>query len=506
MPCTTLLVGKKASYDGSTLMARNEDSPSGQFTAKKFIVVRPEDQPRHYQSVLSAFSLDLKEVPLRYTAMPNADPAQGFWGEAGVKEANVAMSETETITSNPRVLGADPLVKSGIGEEDMLALVLPYIHSAREGVERLGRLLEQFGTYEMNGIGFQDANEIWWMETIGGHHWMARRVPDDACVVMPNQQGIDMLDLEDALGRQEEAMCSADLAAFIAENHLDLGFDRDLEWDADEDADDPDLQFMARSPYGRKEHDLLDARAAFGSHDDADHTYITPRAWFMLRCLSPHYADWDRDVHFGPASDRLPWAICPEKKVTVEDVKYLLSSHYQGTPYDCYGRNPAAAGERVRPIGINRNNFLALTQIRPYLPADRAALEWIAEGSNVFNAFVPFYTQVNRTPAYLAETGKVPDSQQFYWANRLIGALADAHFAACASSIERYQKAVAARAHALIHQFDRTEAHGEDVTGMLERFNDSLAAMAKEETNNCLGKVLYEASNLMKNAFSRSDA
>ena len=40
-------------------------------------------------------------------------------------------------------------------------------------------------------ISFQDVNEIWWLETIGGHHWMARRVPDDSYVVMPNQLGID---------------------------------------------------------------------------------------------------------------------------------------------------------------------------------------------------------------------------------------------------------------------------------------------------------------------------
>lgn len=29
MACTTILVGKKASYDGSTMIARNDDSPSG---------------------------------------------------------------------------------------------------------------------------------------------------------------------------------------------------------------------------------------------------------------------------------------------------------------------------------------------------------------------------------------------------------------------------------------------------------------------------------------------
>ena len=74
------------------------------------------------------------------------------------------MTATETITSNPRVLGADPMVvyqpaedgkaevPGGIGEEDIVVLVLPYINSAREGVKRLGSLLEQYGTYEKNGI------------------------------------------------------------------------------------------------------------------------------------------------------------------------------------------------------------------------------------------------------------------------------------------------------------------------------------------------------------------
>ncbi len=46
-------------------------------------------------------------------------------------------------------------------------------------------------------------DEIWWLETIGGHHWMAVKVPDDHYVAMPNQLGIDHFDLEDALGEQK---------------------------------------------------------------------------------------------------------------------------------------------------------------------------------------------------------------------------------------------------------------------------------------------------------------
>ena len=163
-----------------------------------------------------------------------------------------------------------PEVSGGIGEEDIVYLVLPYIHTAREGVLRLGKLLEKYGTYEMNGIAFQDVHEIWWLETIGGHHWIAKRVPDDAYVVMPNQLGSDQFDLEDALGAKKNHLCSADLDNFIENNHLDLS------WNG-----------------------VLNPRDAFGSHDDSDHVYNTPRAWFMLRYLNPHSKKWDGAVMTG---------------------------------------------------------------------------------------------------------------------------------------------------------------------------------------------------------------
>ena len=180
------------------MIARNDDSGSGHFTPKKFVVVHSEDQPRTYKSVISHLEIELPENPLRYSAVPNAVKGEGIWAASGVNEAHVAMTATETITSNPRVLGADPLVRycpagegteekaGGIGEEDLVCIVLPYIRSAKEGVKRLGSLLETYGTYEMNGIAFQDKDEIWWMETIGGHHWMAVKVPDNAYVMMPN--------------------------------------------------------------------------------------------------------------------------------------------------------------------------------------------------------------------------------------------------------------------------------------------------------------------------------
>ncbi len=468
MPCTTLLVGKKASYDGSTMMARNEDSGSGHFCPKKLVVVRPDEQPRRYRSVISGIEIELPDDPLRYTAMPNALPDEGLWAAAGVNAANVAMTATETITSNPRVQGADPLVKGGIGEEDLVTLTLPYIRSAREGVERLGALLERYGTYEMNGIGFQDADEIWWLETIGGHHWIAKRVPDDMCVVMPNQQGIDAFDLEDAFGEGKTCLCSADLLPFITDAHLDLK---------------PD------SP-------VFDARAAFGSEDDSDRSYNTPRAWDMLRRLCP-----SRAGEWTPEAFDLPWCVAPERLVTPEDVKYLLSSHFQGTPFDPYAKyGDLSLRGKYRPIGINRNNFLALTQIRPGVPAHRAALEWIAMGSNVFNAFVPLYANAATVPEWFSDTEKTVSTGSFYWTNRLIGALADAQYDQCRFHIERYQNAVACRVRALLTRF---EQGGQDTN---ETVNEALCAAVREETFDVLDKVLYEVSCKMRNGYARSDA
>ena len=484
MACTTILVGKKASYDGSTMIARNDDSPSGVFTEKKLAVINENEQKSEYVSKISHVKIELPKESLRYTLMPSVDDSEGIWGAAGINSENVSMTATETITSNPRVLGADPLVKyvpkseehdeiiGGIGEEDLVVLTLPYIHSAKEGVLRLGSLLEKYGTYESNGIAFSDKDEIWWLETIGGHHWIAVKVPDDKYVVMPNQFGLDNFDFADAFGTQKENLCSKDLKEFVEENHLDVNFNGNF-----------------------------NPRLAFGSHDDSDHTYNTPRAWYMLRYFNPHHCNWDSNEKYTPLSDDLPWSMIPEKKITVEDVKYILSSHYQGTPYDCYlrfGDNNMKGA--YRPIGISRTSFMSISQIRGYMEKEKQAIEWFCFGSNVFNAIVPIYTNVNKIPSYYGNTTLDVSTDNFYWCSRLIGALSDSQFNLCNIHIERYQNAVLTNSHMILNEYDKMKDNCD-----LEEANEKIANMAKKETQKTLNKVLYEVSCHMKNGYSRSD-
>ena len=542
MPCTTILVGKAASYDGSTIIARNDDSGAGSYTPKKYAVVHPEEQPRIYKSVISHVEIELPDDPMRYTCVPNALSGEGIWAASGVNAANVAMTATETITSNPRVLGADPLVcyepadgdkpekAGGIGEEDIMSITLPYIKSAREGVIRLGSLLEQYGTYEMNGIAFQDVDEIWWLETIGGHHWIARKVPDDVYVVMPNQFGMDEFDLADAIGAQNEFMCSADLPEFIEKYHLNVENmecvmlrnisqtgelqDKDENDDCGQEVDSTNNETDSSDGTYTS---IICPRDIFGSHDDADHVYNTPRAWFMERTLNPNSAVWDGpDADFTPVSDDIPWCMIPEKKITMEDVKYVLSSHYQGTPYDPYGNyGDKSLRGAYRSIGVNRTDFMSAIQIRPYADEDSSAIQWLAFASNAFNVMVPFYTNVDEVPEYLANTSAEVSTDNFYWTSRLIAAMADASYAKSVFHIERYDEKVMSKAHEIIYRYDdllgadrdvQTDAVSKLGQKLRQQANRETADMVRQAASDTLGKVLYELSNQMKNSYSRSDA
>lgn len=66
-----------------------------------------------------------------------------------------------------------------------------------------------------------------------------------------------------------------------------------------------------------------------------------------------------------------------------------------------------------------------------------------------------------------------------------------------------------AKGHALVNEYDKLLEQEQDPAKQMQlkaEANQKIAEMLKKETASTLDKVLYELSNQMKNAYSRSDA
>ena len=190
---------------------------------------------------------------MRYTSTPSVDQSAGPNEEDGFNAANVGESATESVYANDRVLAYDPFVKNGLAEDSMTNLVLPYIHSAREGVERLDKLVAEYGSAEGNGVQFNDQDEVWYMEIATGHHWVAVRIPDDCYAVATNQIAIEQIDFNDP----DNYMWSEGIREFVDAHQLNPN------------------------------NDQWNFRHIFGTNTKLDHHYNTPRVWFAQRYLSP---------------------------------------------------------------------------------------------------------------------------------------------------------------------------------------------------------------------------
>lgn len=205
-----------------------------------------------------------------------------------------------------------------------------------------------------------------------------------------------------------------------------------------------------------------------------------------------------------PRSFELPWCQRPDRKVTIEDVKYVLSNHYQDTPYDPYGPEGTPTSRKsFRPIGINRTSQTAILHIRPNKPKEIAAIQWMAYGSMPFNTIVPLFTQVKTIPDYFANTVENVSTDNFYWTNRLIAALADPHFKHHEADLEDYLEKTMAKGHAMLHAVEAALVKGQPVD--LEEANQGMSDDIQADTQALLNKILFDASNLMTNRFSLSD-
>ena len=374
--CTTIIIGQEQTADGSMIVARSEDWDA--MEAKNYEIFEDTDNgPREFVAKDSPFRCELPEKALGYSALSPYN-LHGHWGSAGFNTAGVGMSATESIFSSDEILKHDPLVENGVAENSVFNITLPYVHTAREGVERLGMLIEKYGIAEGFGIGFVDSKEIWYLETACGHRWLACRMPKDQYFVTGNQSRFRTYDPND----KENYLASADLIEFAEKHGL----------------------------YNPAQGDF-DFHEAYARDIKLDTTYNYPRVWGLQQFFSP-------EIKNDVTKNTFPVFAKAAHKVTLTELRTAFRFHYDNTEHDPYlNSNPK---EPYRPVSIFRTTQTHLLQVRPELPQAIGCVNYVAMGMADLGVFLPLYQGITSYPeAYTKGNGESSDDSA-YWKFRKI--------------------------------------------------------------------------------------
>lgn len=401
--CTTIIVGKDATKDGSIIIARNEDGDSAS-DAIHFLYHQPRAKGYLYQSVQeNKFSYQMPDNLMGYSAAPDwatrNTPSGGTFEEIGFNDAGVGISATETIFSNDKMLKVDPYldesrVTGGITEEAIPTIILPQVKSAREGVMLLGHIIETRGAGEGFGVAFVDSKEAWYLENAGGHQWLAVRVPDDSYFVSANQSRLGEVDLKDT----KNYLSSPNLIVFAKEHGL----------------------------YDPKTDGKFNFHKVYGKNDTTNPSIYNNDRYYNYERVITLQGKYTKSTLKHPVTDGdFPVFLKPDHKLTVADVESGLENYYQGTPNDPYTtKNPE---EKYRPISVMRAQQSHILQTRENLPRPIANVIYLELGMTALGIYVPFYQGATIPDYYQLATDKADDNSAF-WKFRKLQTLAMQNF------------------------------------------------------------------------------
>nr|WP_315552830.1 C69 family dipeptidase [Segatella oris] len=455
--CTTIIVGDQMSTDGSRYLCRSSDFDAMMAINYEFHE-NTTDGPTEFVAKDSGFRCPLPKTALGYTALPDYQ-FPGEWGSAGFNTVGVGMSSTETIFSSQKALECDPYVKDGLAENCTYNIVLPYIHTAREGVERLGKLIEEYGSAEGFGIGFIDDNEIWYLENACGHRWLACKMPRDQYFVTGNQSRFRDFDPND----KENFLASDDLISFAEKNGL---------------YDPKQGKFDFHEAYS---HDCKDA-------DRDDFTYNYPRVWGIQKLLSP-------SVKNDVSRNTFPVFAKADEKISLQTLRKAFRFHYDGTAHDPYLHNNGK--EPYRPVSIFRTTQTHIIQVRPNLPQSIGHITYVALGMADLGVFLPLYQGVKRVPeAYTRGRGKA-DHESAYWKFRKVMTLGMVNYNAYAPIIKDRYAQLEIENDRLQHDFEAQylvvyKDNPQRANTMLQQFSDRLLHRALDVADHLLNELFTQ--------------
>lgn len=376
--CTNILVSKGASKDGSVMITYSADAA---FMPKLLLVPSMKFKDGELMSVRG---WEDEEIVGKIRA------AKITYGVVGlINEYQVSISETTTggrrELRNPEGM---------LDYDGLMMLALQHSKTAREAIQVIAKLCEEYG-YRSGGESFSiaDKNEVWLMEIIGkgpgvkGLIWVAGRVPDGYITAHANMSRITTFPMEDT----DNWLYAEDIVDFATEK----GFY------------DP----LSGNPF---------------SYRDAYHPNISvvskrvcaARVWSVYRRVAPS-KNFSADFHRGvDGTIDYPLFIKPDKKLSVQDVMYLMRDHYEGTEFDMtkgIDAGPFASPYRFRnltwnvddetycwerPISSQQAGFVTVHQLRSWLPDPVGGVLWFTPDDAYTSAFTPLYCGMTKLPRY----------------------------------------------------------------------------------------------------------
>jgi dipeptidase len=414
--CTSITVGKQASFDGSVMTSHTDDS----HRTRSWMNIVPEerhgrrDKVKMYKRVAD----DSGPMPA-YKHKPIGEIPQVRETYGYINTAYPCMNTEQLAIGESTFGGRESLVSDEglIDCQRLIKLMLQRCTTAREAIKTGGELLKKHGWNDAGEcLTIADTKEVWHMEIVGpgkgktGAIWVAQRVPDDEVSVNANAARIQEIDLENT----DYYMAS--------ENIFDMARDS-MWWNQ---ATGP---FRFADAYAPESRESMAARR---------------REWRVLSIMNP-------SLGLDPEARDYPFSVKPANKVTLEKMIEIFKDYYEGTPYDMISHikkvteegdtipHPMASpfmpydaydlfdihggwgdlGERT--IARWYTMYATITQSRDWLPDEIGGLVWLAQDNVATSVYIPVYCSVTDLPhSYKVPGRKGFNRQSAWWAfNRL---------------------------------------------------------------------------------------
>lgn len=386
LACTNLIVSPGASADGSVYVTYTCD---GEFHPTLQRIPAGDHEPGEMQEITHWNGKVLGKIPY---------PPHTFGVVNLMNDHQVSIAETTTV-GRSELVNPDGMLHYW----HLMRLSLQRASTARECVEVMGRLVDEFG-YRSSGESYciADPQETWIVEMVGpgegghGAYWVALRVPDGFISAFANGGRIGTFPLKDS----DKCLYTKEMIDFATKKG----------WH------DP-----ASGPFNWRE--------AFHPQTPQQLRYTATRVWSIFRRAAPSFV-LSPNYHRGVAdAEPYPLWIKPDHKLTTADVFALMRDHYEGTAYDMtqgVDAGPGSDPRHLRPMGFEvdgvkytwerpistqQTGFSMVCQMRSWLPDMVGGVSWYGLDDTDFTCYTPLYCDIDALPVSYA-TGSLG---QFSW-------------------------------------------------------------------------------------------